>query len=54
MDSCLEADHVPQLRPGVELVGEYQGSGLAETTYLVKKSGGQLMRAPDAVAAPQR
>ena len=43
MDSCLEADHVPQLRPGVELVGEYQGSGLAETTYLVKKPACALM-----------
>jgi putative peptide zinc metalloprotease protein len=44
MDSCPEAEHVPQLRPGVELVGEYQGSGLAETTYLVKKPGGQVMQ----------
>jgi putative peptide zinc metalloprotease protein len=44
MDSCPEADHVPQLRPGVELVGEYQGSGLAETTYLVKKPAGQVMQ----------
>jgi putative peptide zinc metalloprotease protein len=38
------ADHVPQLIPGVELVGEYQGSGLAETTYLVLKPGGQSIQ----------
>jgi putative peptide zinc metalloprotease protein len=28
----------------VELVGEYQGSSLAETTYLVKKPAGQVMQ----------
>jgi len=38
------ADHVPQLLPGVELVGEYQGSGLAEATYLVQKPGGQSIQ----------
>jgi putative peptide zinc metalloprotease protein len=38
------ADRVPQLLRGVELVGEYQGSGLAETTYLVKKPGGQAIQ----------
>ncbi len=38
------ADDVPQLLPGVELVGEYQGSGLAQTTYLVKKPGGQAIQ----------
>jgi putative peptide zinc metalloprotease protein len=38
------ADRVPQLLRGVELVGEYLGSGLAETTYLVKKPGGQAIQ----------
>jgi putative peptide zinc metalloprotease protein len=38
------ADQVPQLLPGVELVGEYQGSGLAEETYLVQKPGGQAIQ----------
>ncbi len=37
-------DHVPQLLPGVELAGEYQGSGLAEATYLVLKPGGQSIQ----------
>jgi hypothetical protein len=42
--SLSVADHVPQLLPGVELVGEYQGSGLAEATYLVQKPGGQSIQ----------
>jgi putative peptide zinc metalloprotease protein len=42
--SLSVADHVPQLLPGVELAGEYQGSGLAETTYLVLKPGGQSIQ----------
>jgi len=36
------AEVVPQLAPGVELLGEYQGSGLAEATYLVRRPGGQV------------
>ncbi len=42
--SLAVGDHVPQLLPGVELVGEYQGSGLAEATYLVLKPGGQSIQ----------
>src|ERR1700761_7959673 len=42
--SLSEADHMPQLLPGVELAGEYQGSGLAEPTYLVLKPGGQSIQ----------
>ncbi len=34
---------VPQLAAGVELIGEYQGSGLAEATYLVRNAGGQVV-----------
>ncbi len=44
LDPDGSADDVPQLLPGVELVGEYQGSGLAQTTYLVKKPGGQAIQ----------
>jgi putative peptide zinc metalloprotease protein len=36
--------HMPQLTPGVELLGEYQGSGLTEATYLVRKPGGQVVQ----------
>jgi putative peptide zinc metalloprotease protein len=42
--SLSVADHVPTLLPGVELLGEYQGSGLAEATYLVQKPGGQAIQ----------
>jgi putative peptide zinc metalloprotease protein len=34
---------VPKLAPGVEALGEYQGSGLAEATYLVRHPGGQVV-----------
>jgi putative peptide zinc metalloprotease protein len=34
---------VPQLAAGVELIGEYQGSGLAEATYLVRNANGQVV-----------
>ena len=34
--------HPPRLAPGVELLGEYQGSGLAEPTYLVRNPAGQV------------
>ena len=35
---------VPRLAPGVERLGEYQGSGLAEATYLVRHPGGQVVQ----------
>jgi putative peptide zinc metalloprotease protein len=35
---------VPRLAPGVEQLGEYQGSGLTEATYLVRHPGGQVMQ----------
>jgi putative peptide zinc metalloprotease protein len=35
---------VPLLAPGVEQLGEYQGSGLTEATYLVRHPGGQVMQ----------
>jgi len=37
-------EHVPQLIPGVELLGEYQGSGLTEATYLARKPSGQVVQ----------
>jgi putative peptide zinc metalloprotease protein len=33
---------VPRLAAGVELIGEYQGSGLAEATYLARNPAGQV------------
>jgi putative peptide zinc metalloprotease protein len=34
---------VPRLAAGVEPLGEYQGSGLSEATYLVRRPGGQVV-----------
>ena len=34
---------VPRLAAGVEPIGEYQGSGLAQATYLVRNAGGQVV-----------
>ena len=39
-----QADVAPQLAAGVELLDEYQGSGLTEATYLVKRPGGQVVQ----------
>jgi len=35
---------VPRLVPGVELLGEYQGSGLTDVTFLVRQQGGQVVQ----------
>src|SRR5580700_9031680 len=37
------ASVVPRLAAGVEPIGEYQGSGLAQATYLVRNAGGQVV-----------
>jgi putative peptide zinc metalloprotease protein len=36
--------YVPQLAPGVEQLGEYQGSGLTNATYLVRNPGGKVVQ----------
>jgi putative peptide zinc metalloprotease protein len=38
------AAYVPRLAPGVEQLGEYQGSGLTDVTYLVRNPGGQVVQ----------
>src|ERR1035441_9135059 len=35
---------VPQLNPGVEQLGEYQGSGLTGATYLIRNARGQVVQ----------
>ena len=35
---------VPRLAPGVESLGEYQGSGLAVVTYLARHPSGQVVQ----------
>ncbi len=42
--AAQQADVAPQLAAGVELLDEYQGSGLTEATYLVKRPGGQVVQ----------
>jgi putative peptide zinc metalloprotease protein len=39
-----EVEAMPRLAAGVELLGEYQGSGLTEVTYLVRRPGGQVVQ----------
>jgi putative peptide zinc metalloprotease protein len=39
-----QAELVPSLAAGTELLDEYQGSGLTEATYLVRKPGGQVVQ----------
>jgi putative peptide zinc metalloprotease protein len=36
--------YVPRLAPGVEELGEYQGSGLTDATYLVRNPGGKVVQ----------
>ncbi|MGH3834040.1 MAG: hypothetical protein ACRDRS_26980, partial [Pseudonocardiaceae bacterium] len=44
------ADVVPQLVPrlaeGIELIGEYQGSGFREPKYIVRRADGQVVQLP--------
>jgi putative peptide zinc metalloprotease protein len=35
---------VPRLAPGAELLGEYQGSGLTDATYLVRNPAGKVVQ----------
>jgi hypothetical protein len=37
---------IPRLAEGVELIGEYQGSGLQEPGYIVRRADGQIIQLP--------
>ncbi|MGH3783723.1 MAG: hypothetical protein ACRDRO_24660, partial [Pseudonocardiaceae bacterium] len=37
---------VPRLADGVELIGEYQGSGFQEPRYIVRRADGQVIQLP--------
>ena len=41
-----EQRRVPQIAPGTELIGEYQGSGFKEPPYLVRRADGQILQLP--------
>ncbi|MGH3857053.1 MAG: hypothetical protein ACRDR6_26940, partial [Pseudonocardiaceae bacterium] len=44
MGTDTVADLVPRLAPGVELIGQYQGSGFQEPHYLVRRADGQVIQ----------
>ncbi len=37
---------VPRLAEGVELIGEYQGSGFIQAPYIVRRADGQVIQLP--------
>jgi putative peptide zinc metalloprotease protein len=37
---------VPLLTEGVELIGEYQGSGFQEPRYILRRADGQVIQLP--------
>ncbi|MGW4198340.1 hypothetical protein [Streptomyces sp. NPDC005004] len=42
-DPDLAALHVPHPSPGLELLGEYRGSGFTERKYMVRRADGQML-----------
>src|SRR5918912_1151231 len=36
----------PKLAPGIELVGEFEGSGFKEAPYIVRRADGQVVQLP--------
>jgi putative peptide zinc metalloprotease protein len=46
VDSGSVVGRVPRLAEGVELIGEYQGSGFAEPRYIVRRGDGQVIQLP--------
>ncbi|MGH3822209.1 MAG: hypothetical protein ACRDRA_05115, partial [Pseudonocardiaceae bacterium] len=37
---------VPRLAEGIELIGEYQGSGFLQAPYIVRRADGQVIQLP--------
>jgi putative peptide zinc metalloprotease protein len=46
VDTGSLAGTVPRLAEGVELIGEYQGSGFQEPRYIVRRGDGQVIQLP--------
>jgi putative peptide zinc metalloprotease protein len=44
--AAVVAQPVPRLAEGVELIGEYQGSGFQEPRYIVRRGDGQVIQLP--------
>ena len=46
IDSGSAVSTVPRLAEGIELIGEYQGSGFIQAPYLVRRADGQVIQLP--------
>ena len=46
VDSGPVVGIVPRLADGVELIGEYQGSGFREPPFIVRRADGQVIQLP--------
>ncbi|MGH3695501.1 MAG: hypothetical protein ACRDRX_16195 [Pseudonocardiaceae bacterium] len=46
VDSGSAAGTAPRLAEGIELIGEYQGSGFLQAPYIVRRADGQVIQLP--------
>src|SRR5262245_50344471 len=46
VDSGSAVSAVPRLAEGIELIGEYQGSGFLQAPYIVRRVDGQVIQLP--------
>jgi len=46
VDSGSAVSTVPRLAEGIELIGEYQGSGFVQAPYIVRRADGQVIQLP--------
>lgn len=46
IDSGSDVGTVPRLAEGIELIGEYQGSGFVQAPYIVRRADGQVIQLP--------
>ncbi|MBV8995344.1 MAG: hypothetical protein JO287_16975 [Pseudonocardiales bacterium] len=46
VDSGSAVGTVPRLAEGIELIGEYQGSGFVQAPYIVRRADGQVIQLP--------
>lgn len=46
VDSGSVVGTAPRLAEGIELIGEYQGSGFVQAPYIVRRADGQVIQLP--------
>src|SRR5262249_26037536 len=46
VDAESAVSTVPRLAEGIELIGEYQGSGFIQAPYIVRRADGQVIQLP--------